>query len=168
VNPLLFASGSPPEIPPLWLAIGFIGQAVFTGRFVVQWIASERQGRSVVPEAFWWMSISGSWLVLAYAIHRQDPVFILAQTFGTVVYGRNLMMIYRKKSATGAPTSDDRHDSGDSVRTADSSESRPALTNTGSNTETSPTIPFKASARTAATGDDSASTIYPVPKIRAS
>jgi lipid-A-disaccharide synthase-like uncharacterized protein len=77
----------------VWLAVGFAGQLVFTSRFLVQWIASERSGRSVVPAAFWWLSLGGAVLLLAYAIWRRDPVFILGQAFGFVVYARNLVLL---------------------------------------------------------------------------
>jgi lipid-A-disaccharide synthase-like uncharacterized protein len=82
-------------VSPLWFALGMLGQAVFFSRFLVQWIASERAGRSYVPLAFWWLSLAGSMLLLAYAIHRKDPVFVLGQAFGWVVYARNLMLIRR-------------------------------------------------------------------------
>jgi lipid-A-disaccharide synthase-like uncharacterized protein len=81
----------------LWLTLGFVGQAVFTGRFLVQWIASEREGRSVVPVPFWILSIAGSILLLAYAVSRRDPVFVLGQSFGLVVYVRNLHLIRRER-----------------------------------------------------------------------
>jgi lipid-A-disaccharide synthase-like uncharacterized protein len=76
-----------------WLAVGFVGQALFFSRFLVQWIASERRGQSVVPLAFWWLSLAGGTLLLAYAIYRRDPVFILGQAFGFLVYTRNLVLI---------------------------------------------------------------------------
>ena len=82
-----------------WLAIGFVGQAVFTGRFLVQWIASERAGRSVVPVLFWFMSIAGSLLLLVYAVHRRDPVFMLGQAAGLLIYFRNLHLIRREDRA---------------------------------------------------------------------
>jgi lipid-A-disaccharide synthase-like uncharacterized protein len=82
-----------------WLAIGFLGQAVFTGRFLVQWIASERAGRSVVPVLFWFLSIAGSLLLLVYAVHRRDPVFMLGQSAGLLVYFRNLHLIRREDRA---------------------------------------------------------------------
>lgn len=75
-----------------WLALGLVGQGVFTARFLVQWIATERKGRSVIPKAFWYLSLGGSALLLAYAVHSRDPVFILGQAFGSVVYVRNLML----------------------------------------------------------------------------
>jgi lipid-A-disaccharide synthase-like uncharacterized protein len=81
-----------------WALVGFIGQALFTARFVVQWLASEKAGRSVVPIHFWVLSLFGTWLVLAYAIYRADPVFILAYAFNTIVYVRNLMLIRRERS----------------------------------------------------------------------
>ena len=82
----------------IWLAVGFLGQAMFTMRFVVQWIHSERQRRSVIPVAFWYFSLGGGVLLLTYAIYRMDPVFILGQAAGLFVYGRNLYFITR-----GAP-----------------------------------------------------------------
>jgi lipid-A-disaccharide synthase-like uncharacterized protein len=83
------------EHNPVWLAIGFIGQALFFGRFFVQWIASERRKQSVVPRAFWYLSLAGGTVLLAYAIHRRDPVFILGQSAGFLIYTRNLWLIHR-------------------------------------------------------------------------
>ncbi|MBF9044248.1 lipid A biosynthesis [Rhodobacterales bacterium HKCCE4037] len=80
-----------------WVTLGFVAQAIFASRFIVQWIASERAGRSYVPVAFWYLSISGGLLMLAYAIYRADPVFILGQSTGVIVYGRNLMLIHKAK-----------------------------------------------------------------------
>lgn len=79
----------------LWLTIGLLGQALFSARFLVQWIASERRGRSVVPRAFWYFSVGGGLTLLAYAIYKRDPVFILGQGAGLFVYTRNLWLIYR-------------------------------------------------------------------------
>ena len=84
-----------------WLVLGFVGQAMFFSRFLVQWIASERRGESVVPVSFWYLSIAGSALLLAYAVYREDPVFILGQSFGSVVYTRNLVFIHRKRRDDG-------------------------------------------------------------------
>ena len=84
-----------------WVGIGFVAQALFGGRFILQWIRSERARESVVPVGFWWLSIAGGALMLAYAIHRRDPVFILGQGLGLFVYVRNLMLI-RKAAATQA------------------------------------------------------------------
>ena len=87
-----------------WTIFGLAAQAFFASRFVVQWIASERRGRSVVPIAFWYLSLVGTTLLAVYAYHRKDLVFILGQTLNTFVYIRNLMLIYRPKesSAEGA------------------------------------------------------------------
>lgn len=87
------------KIPPFWLIVGFVGQALFSARFVVQWVQSERARRSVVPIAFWYFSLAGSIVLLAYAIHRQDPVFILGQAAGNVIYLRNLYLIFRERQA---------------------------------------------------------------------
>lgn len=81
----------------LWLIIGLIGQVMFSMRFILQWVASERHKKSVIPISFWYFSIAGSLLLLAYSIHRQDPVFIIGQSLGCVIYFRNLVLIDRDK-----------------------------------------------------------------------
>lgn len=86
----------------LWLAVGLLGQMLFSARFVVQWLASERRRRSVVPAAFWYLSITGSVVLLAYAVHRRDPVFVLGQLTGFVVYARNLQFLHRQAREAGA------------------------------------------------------------------
>lgn len=85
------------EIPLIWLAIGLLGQISFSCRFLVQWLISEKQGRSVIPIHFWFFSIGGAALLLAYSIYRTDPVFILGQSFGFIVYTRNLMLIKKER-----------------------------------------------------------------------
>ena len=80
-----------------WLIIGFVGQVLFGARFIIQWIVSEKQGESTIPLAFWYCSIGGSIVLLTYAIHRQDPVFIVGQSLGSIIYIRNLILIDRKK-----------------------------------------------------------------------
>ena len=80
-----------------WVIWGFAAQLAFTARFVVQWITSERQKKSVVPISFWYLSLSGSAGLLIYAIVRADPVFIVGQTFGSFIYLRNLTLIYRRR-----------------------------------------------------------------------
>ena len=80
----------------VWLGIGLLGQAFFSARFLVQWIASERAQKSVVPRLFWFFSVDGGMTLLAYAIYRLDPVFILGQAAGLFVYARNLYFIYRR------------------------------------------------------------------------
>lgn len=95
------------SLETIWLGIGFFGQALFFGRWVVQWIASEKNAESQVPISFWYMSLIGGLITLAYAIYRQDPVFIAGQGVGSVVYIRNLMLIRRAseaKSPAGPPT----------------------------------------------------------------
>jgi len=83
------------EIDKTWLAIGLIGQALFSARFVVQWLYSEKVKKSVIPTAFWYFSVGGGATLLAYAIHRQDPVFIIGQGAGLFVYFRNLQFLWR-------------------------------------------------------------------------
>jgi lipid-A-disaccharide synthase-like uncharacterized protein len=82
----------------LWLATGFLGQALFSARFLVQWIQSEKEKRSVFPIAFWYFSIGGGVTLLAYAVYRQDPVFILGQASGLFIYLRNLyFVVYERR-----------------------------------------------------------------------
>ncbi|MBD0865504.1 MAG: lipid-A-disaccharide synthase N-terminal domain-containing protein [Rhodobacteraceae bacterium] len=84
----------------VWVSVGLVAQLLFSARFVVQWLASERARKSVVPELFWWLSIVGGVTLLAYAIYRVDPVFILGQSMGVVVYARNLWLIHAAKRCT--------------------------------------------------------------------
>lgn len=81
----------------LFLVIGFVGQTFFSLRFLVQWIASEKQGKSVIPLSFWIFSILGSSLLLIYAIYRKDPVFILGQAPNIFIYSRNLYLIKKER-----------------------------------------------------------------------
>ncbi|HWM48708.1 MAG TPA: lipid-A-disaccharide synthase N-terminal domain-containing protein [Xanthobacteraceae bacterium] len=82
-----------------WVVLGFVAQIMFTMRFFVQWLASERAGRSVIPLAFWIFSIGGGLLLLVYALYRRDPVFIAGQAFGVFVYLRNLQFVLRERRA---------------------------------------------------------------------
>jgi lipid-A-disaccharide synthase-like uncharacterized protein len=86
---------------PEWLvlAFGFSGQALFSARFLIQWIASERQRKSVVPVLFWYFSLAGGLTLFLYAIYREDPVFMIGQGFGLIVYVRNLWLIRHEKRA---------------------------------------------------------------------
>lgn len=84
----------------MWILLGFGGQILFFMRFLIQWIISERTGKSVIPEVFWYFSLGGGVILLAYAIHRQDPVFIMGQSVGLLVYIRNIMLVYREKKST--------------------------------------------------------------------
>lgn len=86
----------------LWTAVGFLGQAFFSLRFIVQWITSERSRQSVIPVAFWYFSVLGGSTLLAYAIHREDPVFIVGQAGGLMIYARNLYFIHRDRLRAGA------------------------------------------------------------------
>jgi lipid-A-disaccharide synthase-like uncharacterized protein len=80
-----------------WAMLGFLAQALFSARFLVQWIASERAGRSVIPIAFWWFSIGGGFLLFLYALYRKDPVFIAGQGVGLFIYARNVMFVLRER-----------------------------------------------------------------------
>jgi lipid-A-disaccharide synthase-like uncharacterized protein len=86
----------------IWLGVGLLGQALFFMRFLVQWLESERQKRSVIPLAFWYFSIGGAAILLAYAIYRLDPVFIIGQTGGFLIYARNLYLIRRERAGGAA------------------------------------------------------------------
>jgi len=79
-----------------WLIVGFAGQLLFSVRFLVQWICSEKKKESYIPVTFWYFSLGGGLILLVYAIYRQDPVFIVGQGMGLVVYLRNLILISRK------------------------------------------------------------------------
>ncbi|WP_330449250.1 lipid-A-disaccharide synthase N-terminal domain-containing protein [Paracoccus marcusii] len=86
----------------VWLGIGFLGQALFSARFVIQWLASERMRRSVVPHRFLWVSMAGGVTLFAYASWRGDPVFVPGQRLGLFVYLRNLMLIRRHRRTAAA------------------------------------------------------------------
>lgn len=81
----------------IWVLVGLGGQILFMMRFLIQWLASEKARRSVIPVSFWWFSIGGAAVLLAYAIYRADPVFILGQSLGFFIYSRNLWFIYVEK-----------------------------------------------------------------------
>jgi len=82
-----------------WLWVGFVGQAFFSMRFIIQWIASEKRKESVIPIAFWFFSIGGGLTLFTYALHRHDPVFILGEAAG-VFYSRNLYLIWRRRQSS--------------------------------------------------------------------
>lgn len=90
------------RITTFWLVVGFAGQALFSCRFLLQWVASEKRKRSVMPIGFWFLSLGGSFLLLIYAIHRRDPVFIIGQSAGFLIYSRNLQLIFREKKANAS------------------------------------------------------------------
>jgi lipid-A-disaccharide synthase-like uncharacterized protein len=83
----------------LWLTIGFIGQGIFSARFIVQWLVSEREKKSIIPVAFWYLSLFGGLTLLLYSIYKRDPVFILGQSTGVLIYARNLYLIHRERSS---------------------------------------------------------------------
>jgi lipid-A-disaccharide synthase-like uncharacterized protein len=84
----------------LWLSVGFVGQAFFSARFIIQWIASEKRKESVIPIAFWFLSIGGGLTLFTYALHRLDPVFILGEAAGVLIYSRNLYLIWLKRQSS--------------------------------------------------------------------
>lgn len=86
------------SIDTIWLVIGFGGQAIFGARFLVQWLVSEKERRSVIPIAFWYLSVCGGAILLLYAIHKRDPVFIAGQLTGVFIYGRNLVLLRRAQT----------------------------------------------------------------------
>ena len=83
----------------VWLLVGFLGQGLFASRFIIQWFRSELVGRSVIPLSFWYCSLSGGIVLLAYALYKMDPVFITGQATGLLVYSRNLYLIFREKKS---------------------------------------------------------------------
>jgi lipid-A-disaccharide synthase-like uncharacterized protein len=87
-----------------WVVFGFLGQAIFAARFIIQWIVSEKKKESIVPLSFWYFSIAGGVVLLIYAIYKKDPVFMMGQASGLVVYVRNLMLIMKKKNPTPGDT----------------------------------------------------------------
>lgn len=88
-----------------WLVFGIIAQLLFAGRFIVQWVASERQGRSVIPFAFWFFSMGGGLMTLVYGIVKREPVIILGQGLATIIYVRNIMLILKERDKKPARVS---------------------------------------------------------------
>ena len=86
-----------------WIVVGLVGQSAFFARFLVQWIASERAGESYIPISFWYLSVVGSLVMLVYAIHRKEPIFLLGQLPNVFVYTRNIMLI-RRSGGLGSPS----------------------------------------------------------------
>lgn len=93
-----WASVSTTEL--IWLMVGFAAQLMFSMRFILQWIASERAKKSIVPEVFWYFSLAGGVLLFAYAIYRLDPVFMMGQGMGLFIYARNIQLIWQQKDST--------------------------------------------------------------------
>ncbi|TDI28611.1 MAG: lipid A biosynthesis protein [Acidobacteria bacterium] len=90
------------NLATFWLILGFSGQGLFASRFLIQWISSERRGKSHIPKIFWYISIVGGLISLSYAIHLGDPPFIFGQSAGVLVYTRNLMLLRRKSAVTAS------------------------------------------------------------------
>ncbi|MGA8260480.1 MAG: lipid-A-disaccharide synthase N-terminal domain-containing protein [Arenicellales bacterium] len=95
-----------------WLGVGFAGQAMFSMRFLIQWLSTEKHRKSVIPVAFWHFSILGGAILLAYAIYRADPVFILGQAAGLLIYSRNLHFVLKERKARQASPETPRADPG--------------------------------------------------------
>jgi lipid-A-disaccharide synthase-like uncharacterized protein len=89
-----------------WVLFGLSAQLMFTARFLLQWVASERARQSVVPVAFWYFSLVGGLMLFAYALYRKDPVFVLGQSLGVVIYSRNLWLIYANRNTEDDPSKD--------------------------------------------------------------
>jgi lipid-A-disaccharide synthase-like uncharacterized protein len=85
----------------IWLAIGLLGQGIFSARFIVQWLVSEKEKKSVIPVAFWYLSLLGGITLLLYSIYKRDIVFILGQSTGVFIYSRNLFLIQRERITRG-------------------------------------------------------------------
>lgn len=92
----MFHVGSGAELA--WVAFGLFGQLLFSARFIIQWIVSERERRSVIPLAFWYFSLAGGAVLFTYALYRADPVFVLGQSMGLVIYVRNLWLIHGERA----------------------------------------------------------------------
>ena len=87
------------NIEYIWLGVGLIGQGIFSARFIIQWLVSEKEKRSIIPVAFWYLSLLGGITLLLYSIYKRDPVFILGQSTGVLIYSRNLFLIQRERLA---------------------------------------------------------------------
>lgn len=101
-NPAVKADARQAGLPMGWIAFGFLGQALFTGRMLAQWISTERKRQSVVPVVFWWLSLFGGVILAIYFLRRGDPVGSVGQLAGLVVYARNLTLILRPRPAPGS------------------------------------------------------------------
>jgi lipid-A-disaccharide synthase-like uncharacterized protein len=95
-----------PTTAQIWLTIGLLGQGLFFMRFFLQWLASEKAGRSVIPIAFWWFSVAGGLTLLIYALWRRDPVFIIGQASGFLIYARNLYLVNKEQRLAGVSNED--------------------------------------------------------------
>lgn len=87
-----------------WLIVGLFAQIMFSLRFILQWVSSEKEKRSVIPPAFWWFSLFGGLTLFAYGLHRREPVLILGQAMGVVIYARNIVLIHRSQREQAGPS----------------------------------------------------------------
>jgi lipid-A-disaccharide synthase-like uncharacterized protein len=94
------------ELDEIWLAIGMIGQLMFFMRFLFQWLASEKAKKSTIPDVFWYFSVAGGLILFVYAIHKADPVFILGQGTGILIYIRNIHLIHAQRKLKLNPAAD--------------------------------------------------------------
>lgn len=119
MNSGIFFATPTGQFAAAWIAVGLLGQALFSARFLWQWIASERGKKVVVPVMFWWLSLGGASMLLAYFIWRRDPVGILGQSFGWIVYARNLSLIRaeRTRPASESPPVDQSDSAADAEET---------------------------------------------------
>lgn len=106
LNNLLSWFNERPTAELVWIGVGLFAQAMFSMRFIVQWVATERVRRSIVPETFWYFSVVGGAMLLAYSIWREDPVYILGQGLGLIIYSRNIYFIWTHKRETVGGASD--------------------------------------------------------------
>lgn len=83
----------------IWLAVGLLGQGIFSARFIIQWLVSEKEKKSIIPVAFWYLSLLGGVTLLMYALYKRDPVFIIGQFSGIFIYSRNLFLIHRERAS---------------------------------------------------------------------
>jgi lipid-A-disaccharide synthase-like uncharacterized protein len=95
------------KVNMVWLIIGLTGQSMFFMRFFIQWLYSEKKGKSVIPEVFWYFSLAGGIILFSYALSRRDPVFTLGQAGGVLIYARNIQLIFREKKLAKAALRED-------------------------------------------------------------
>jgi lipid-A-disaccharide synthase-like uncharacterized protein len=88
------------SVDTLWVGAGLAGQALFGARFLVQWLYSEARGKSVIPGVFWYLSVAGGVILLTYAIHRREPVFIIGESITLLIFLRNLQMLHKRTDAS--------------------------------------------------------------------
>ncbi len=123
VTPYLQKESGTMTAEHVWVGVGLMGQLMFTGRMLIQWLASERKKQSVVPKAYWYFSIGGAVMLLAYAVYRRDPVFILGQMFGLFVYFRNIHLIWKVSETRDDHSTEETHKKSPGIEVHRSEES---------------------------------------------